>query len=83
MEFPFEYKSEASTTFKFTVHFDVIEGSLPFLIGFPALKAMGAKSKFQQNGLGPDALWDVCPDSSGARSAPLVSGVQAHWAVVL
>ncbi len=50
--FPFEFKSKDNKTLNFKIHFDVIDGSLPFLIGFPSLKAMGANLNFASMTLG-------------------------------
>ena len=40
--FPFEMQTSKGDTVSYMIHFDVIEGSLPFLIGLPSLRAMRA-----------------------------------------
>ena len=40
--FPFRLKSTTGEPVTFKIHFDVIEGNLPFLIGLPSLRAMRA-----------------------------------------
>ena len=40
--FPFEVKTNRNEKVQFLIHFDVIQGNLPFLIGLPSLRAMRA-----------------------------------------
>jgi len=50
--FPFSHKSVKGYITRFQVHFDVIPGSLPFLIGWPSLKAMRANINCEFMNLG-------------------------------
>ncbi len=59
VEFPFEFKFPGKGHLQFKIPFDVIGGSLPFLIGFPSLKAMGANLSFGNMTLGLKFFWSV------------------------
>ncbi len=53
-------KGSEKKTQKFKIHFEVIERTLPFLIGFPSLKAMGASLNFGTMTLGLKLAGGYC-----------------------
>lgn len=52
IQFPFHLKSKDDEEVTFKVHFDVIPGNLPFLIGWPSLRAMRANINCEYMNLG-------------------------------
>ena len=50
--FPFKFKGKNNEEVPFKIHFDVIPGQLPFLIGWPSLRAMKANLNCEYLNLG-------------------------------
>lgn len=50
--FPFEFTTKRNDKMNFKIHFDVVPGNLPFLIGWPSMKAMKATLNCEYLNLG-------------------------------
>ena len=81
--FPFEYKAKDKSHTSFQIHFDVIPGTLPFLVGWPSLRAMKANinCEYLNMGIKVDGKYSRIPlkDRKHHAFLPFRSGIKSQY----